>query len=191
MLNRGFTLIEVLVTLVILMFGLLGIAGLIMKGQRASYEAYQRQQALSIASDLVERIKSNQRQITTYIPAGDLPMRTIDGDGSIFSSVGGGVTDCDAATCTPAEIAAYDIAIWDGQLNGTAETIGGVVAGGIINARGCIEVPAGAIANTYRISVSWQGNDETAAPTTTDCGEGLYGTEGRRRVVSLDVTLEL
>ena len=44
MLKRGFTLIEVLVTLVILMFGLLGIAGLMAKGQRASFEAFQRQQ---------------------------------------------------------------------------------------------------------------------------------------------------
>ena len=37
-LKRGFTLIEVLVTLVILMFGLLGIAGLMAKGQRVSFE---------------------------------------------------------------------------------------------------------------------------------------------------------
>ena len=44
--NRGFTLIEVLVTLVILTFGLLGIAGLMAKGQRASFEAFERQQAL-------------------------------------------------------------------------------------------------------------------------------------------------
>jgi len=49
-LASGFTLIEVLVTLVVLMFGLLGTAGLMVRGQRASYEAYQRQQALAIAS---------------------------------------------------------------------------------------------------------------------------------------------
>ena len=55
MLSRGFTLIEVLVTLVILMFGLLGIAGLMAKGQRASFEAYQRQAALAIANDMAER----------------------------------------------------------------------------------------------------------------------------------------
>ena len=54
-LNSGFTLIEVLVTLVILTFGLLGIAGLMAKGQRISFEAYQRQQAVALASDMAER----------------------------------------------------------------------------------------------------------------------------------------
>ena len=43
----GFTMIEVLVTMVILMIGLLGIAGLMAQGQRTSFEAYQRQQALA------------------------------------------------------------------------------------------------------------------------------------------------
>ena len=47
---RGFTMIEVLVTLVILLFGLLGIAGLMAKGQRAAYEALQRQQALAMVA---------------------------------------------------------------------------------------------------------------------------------------------
>ena len=46
--TAGFTMIEVLVTLVIMMIGLLGIAGLMAQGQRASFEAYQRQQALGV-----------------------------------------------------------------------------------------------------------------------------------------------
>ena len=65
-LSRGFTLIEVLVTLVILTFGLLGIAGLMAKGQRASFEAYQRQAALAIANDMAERMRSNRSQAPVY-----------------------------------------------------------------------------------------------------------------------------
>ena len=69
MLIRGFTLIEVLVTLVILTFGLLGIAGLMAKGQRASFEAFQRQQAISLASDMSERVRANRSQAAVYTAA--------------------------------------------------------------------------------------------------------------------------
>jgi type IV pilus assembly protein PilV len=55
----GFTLLEVLVALLILLIGLLGIAGLLIKGQRASYESYQRQQALALAQDMAEKIRAN------------------------------------------------------------------------------------------------------------------------------------
>lgn len=47
--QRGFTLLEVLISLLILLIGLLGIAVLMLKGQRASFEGYQRQQALAMA----------------------------------------------------------------------------------------------------------------------------------------------
>ena len=64
MLSRGFTLLEVLITLVVLVFGLLGLAGLMAKGQRASFEAFQRQQALSLAADIAERMRSNSALAT-------------------------------------------------------------------------------------------------------------------------------
>ena len=40
--QEGFSMIEVLVTMVILMLGLLGLAGLMIASQRAEVEAYQR-----------------------------------------------------------------------------------------------------------------------------------------------------
>ena len=57
---RGFTMIKVLVTLVIMMFGLLGFAGLILKGQKGSFEAYQRHQALILAIDMTEKVNTNR-----------------------------------------------------------------------------------------------------------------------------------
>ena len=56
----GFTLIEILVSLTLIAVGLLGLAQLIVKGQRASFEAYQRQQAIALANDMLEKIKANR-----------------------------------------------------------------------------------------------------------------------------------
>ena len=186
-LKRGFTLIEVLVTLVILMFGLLGIAGLMAKGQRVSFEAFQRHQALQIANDMAERLRANKAQAAAYVAQAGPPGI---GDGKQFASLPAG--KCGTAACSAAELVAYDIALWDGLLQGYGEvrTVGGTQTGGVINARGCIEVaPAPAAPNTYRISVAWQGNDDVGIPADrpSNCGTGLYGGEQFRRLVSLDV----
>ena len=65
----GFTMSEVLVTMVILMIGLLGIAGLMAQGQRSSFEAYQRQQALALAGDMAERERALARRRLAQIKA--------------------------------------------------------------------------------------------------------------------------
>lgn len=206
MLKRGFTLIEVLVTLVILMFGLLGIAGLMAKGQRASFEAYQRQQALALANDIVERMRVNRGQAETYSTGA--PTATPLGLGIAYNNlVTAAITNCGVTTCSVGDLAAYDLALWDGLLNGYAETqiATGTLVGGIVNARGCIEETANTLATcpaapaalgtfytrSNRASVSWQASEDTVAPTTSVCGTGLYGAETRRRVVSLDVMLQV
>lgn len=212
----GFTLIEVLVTLVILTFGLLGIAGLMAKGQRIAFEAYQRQQAVALASDMAERVRGNRLLAeicptafpgcTSYTAAA--PVGTPVGDGQFYNDYRSGtIKDCATLVCTIQELALYDVALWDGLLNGYSEqqTGSGTRVGGIVNARGCIEriadtsatcpaAPAPAWAEftrTIRISVSWQGNDETVAPTAanSNCGANLYGTETRRRIITYDLSV--
>lgn len=216
MLNRGFTLIEVLVTLVILMFGLLGIAGLMAKGQRASFEAFQRQEALAFSADMSERILGNRAQAAAYATAAPLATPVGASNGNKYSALLlNNITNCATAVCTGAELAAYDVAMWEGQLLGYTEriTAGATNVGGIVNAAGCIEelanttalcpaapAPAGSIyTRTLRISVAWQGSENTAVPTTTNCGQGLYKaantagvyvvSEASRRVVSTDVNV--
>ncbi|MFO0523468.1 MAG: type IV pilus modification protein PilV [bacterium] len=189
---RGFTMIEILVSLTLIAVGLLGLAQLIVKGQRASFEAYQRQQAIALANDMLEKIKANRARAADYVAAA--PVATPLGEGNRFDDLTTGtITNCATSTCTPDLLAAYDVAYWDGLLQGTTETFnaGASTAGGVVNARGCVEVVVAAVAPstlaTYRVTVSWQGREATVAPTTSNCGNGLYGTETRRRVVSLDV----
>lgn len=203
----GFTLIEILVTLVILTIGLLGIAGLMAQGQRASFEAYQRQQALALANDMAERIKANRpgadttAVAETYATA--LPLGTPAGDGARFETLIKGGTNCATGNCTTSDVVQYDAAVWDGLLAGAAsetDTSSGAAIGPVLQARGCVqELPGATVCPacggppasrqvTYRVSVAWQGNYSTEAPTASACGNGSYQPNDTfRRLVSVDV----
>ncbi|CAG1771547.1 hypothetical protein BAC2_01780 [uncultured bacterium] len=189
---RGFSLIEVLVAMAILATGLLGVAGLIVKGQRATYEAYQRQQALYLAQDMAERIRSNALSAADYVTGTDNAAANMPGNGGV--PVPG--TNCKLVECTPAQLQIYDRYAWDQQLLGATEMTGGNKVGGIIKAKGCVESTD--VPNRLVVSVAWQGDVATTAPSaevctdaagnpwpTSDCGVGQYGDENRRRLVSL------
>ncbi|WP_416138246.1 type IV pilus modification protein PilV [Halomonas sp. HK25] len=54
--QSGFTLLEVLVAVLVLSFGLLGLAGMQLKGLQSAHLSYQRTLATSAAQDAVERL---------------------------------------------------------------------------------------------------------------------------------------
>ena len=55
----GFTLIEILITLLILSIGLLGLAGLQTKGLQYDQVAFMRSQAAIMADDIADRMRAN------------------------------------------------------------------------------------------------------------------------------------
>ena len=55
----GMTLIEILVSLLILAIGMLGMAGLQTVSLRNTQSAYQRTQAAILSNDIVERVRAN------------------------------------------------------------------------------------------------------------------------------------
>lgn len=59
--QRGITLVEVLVTLVVLSIGLLGIAMLQMNSLNANHSAYMRSQAVNLAYDMTDRMRANRQ----------------------------------------------------------------------------------------------------------------------------------
>jgi type IV pilus assembly protein PilV len=59
-LNKGITLIEILVTIVILALGMLGLVGLQANSLRYNLGAYQRTQATFLAYDIIDRMRLNQ-----------------------------------------------------------------------------------------------------------------------------------
>lgn len=59
--NRGFTLLEVLIAIVVLSIGLLGLAGLQANGMRQNHSSNLRSQATFLAYDIMDRIRANRQ----------------------------------------------------------------------------------------------------------------------------------
>lgn len=172
----GATLIEVLVSLIILMVGLLGLVGVMIQSQRSQVESYQRVQALLLVQDIASRINTNKASAACYVLA------TYIGTGN--SSV---PTGCATGTADQQALVALDLAEWRDLLLGASEVAtNGDKVGAILGARGCITLDA--TTNMYQVSVAWQGGGMTAAPpATVTCGKDLYGDDTQRRAVSLKV----
>ena len=177
----GFAMIEVLVTLVIVLVGLLGTAGVMVLSHQSSVEAYQRTQALILVEDMVDRLNANRQVADCYAitdPASGAPQL---GTGSSVTPACGSGTPEQQAT------AVSDLRTWNDLLAGAAESdAAGAAVGAMIGARGCVSFdPA---ANSYVVTVTWQGLSETAAPPdAVPCAAGLYGSEAQRRAVSVSV----
>lgn len=65
-LNKGLTLIEVLITILIVAIGLLGIAALQFRGLQYSHDAYLRSQVNILAHDMAERMRLNRNNAPDY-----------------------------------------------------------------------------------------------------------------------------
>jgi type IV pilus assembly protein PilV len=134
--QTGFSLVEVLITLVIMSVGMLGIAGLYVQSMQAGRTSMFRHHAVTLAGDVADRIRANPRAAADY---------TVE-DGTNNNCVLGGVD------CSPTEMAANDIFLWKAQ---AAESLpGGDVTIVLDNA---------VVPPLYSITVSW--NEPGELPT--------------------------
>jgi type IV pilus assembly protein PilV len=153
--QRGTSLLEVLITIVILVIGLLGLAGLQSRLQVSEMESYQRAQALILLADMANRITANRLNATNYVTGTATPL-------------GEGMT-CPTTSATQQEI---DSAEWCNALKGAAETISGSNVGAMIGGRGCVESLG---SGQYMVTVAWQGLTPIGAPpASVGCGKDLY-----------------
>ena len=58
--RRGFTLLEFLIALLIVSFGLLGIAAIIANSMKDNQSSYSRSQAVVLAGDIIDRMRANR-----------------------------------------------------------------------------------------------------------------------------------
>jgi type IV pilus assembly protein PilV len=168
--QRGFSLIEVLVTTLIFSIGVLGVTGLGAFAKRATFESVQRSLAAELAYTLLEEMRSNKAAIATFRAAGTL------GAGSLGTEP---APACDGAgaNCSATEFAAHGLWAWERMLDTGMETIAGTGTGGLISPSACIAGPAGIATGVYTITIAWRGVTEMTDPAINDCGagSGLYG----------------
>lgn len=95
---RGFSLIEVLVSLVILAGGLLGMTALQHEALKYNHTAFTESQAMFLIGDMVERIRANHAAGSYAIAFGE--------------SAPTATKDCESAVCSPTEMATWDVEQW-------------------------------------------------------------------------------
>ena len=135
--QRGFSLVEVLIALVIMSVGMLGIAGLYVQSLQAGRTSMFRHFAVTLAGDVADRIRANPTAGVAYDHAADAT-------GTDNNCVTGGVI------CNSADMAANDIFLWQEQASDT------LPAGAI-----AVVFNAGVNPPTYQITVGWNEPGET------------------------------
>ena len=128
--QRGFSLVEALVALVVLSVGLLGIAALYVSALRFGRNALLRSDAVTLAGDMADRIQAN-------------------GSGGAGYALAAGATNtavaaCSTNGCTAAQMATTDKAQWKALL-----------AQALPAGTGTIAVDTTTTPTTYTITVNW------------------------------------
>jgi type IV pilus assembly protein PilV len=172
-LQRGVGLIEVLIALVVLAVGALAIISMQITGKQANYDAVQRTTASQLASDLVERIRSNPLGSGGYLTG------ALIGGGTLAAPDPSCV---DGDSCAPAELATADLYDWELQLDGQTETrtVGGTTTqtGGLVEPRACLTGPFGGGTGMYQLALAWRGTQPVSSTALGNdfCGGALDGT---------------
>jgi type IV pilus assembly protein PilV len=176
----GFALIEVIVTMVLVAFGLLGLAGLVSRSFVAEVEATQRTQALMLLHDMASRIEANRREVADYVTS-DTALGYTNGE-----------QNCAGLATTPER----DRCEWNNLLVGVGDQVNAQNAGVLPRALGCIH-EIDAFNRIYAVTIAWQGINEASAPSAdlnflpAGCGRDFYGNETQRRLITLPVRLAM
>lgn len=103
--QKGITLIEVLITLLVTTVGLLGLAALQLNALQATADSNQRSQAVWLMQDLIERMRANPKASNASygqtISCNNAPQQCADS------------TSATSVQCTAAEMAYFDL--WETQ----------------------------------------------------------------------------
>ena len=139
--QHGFTLIEVLVTLVIMAIGLLGLAGMQATSLRNTESAYQRSQAAMLAYDMLDRMRTN----STGVASG-----AYNSIGTTAATAG---TDCGSSVCSSSAMATYDDADWHAKIAEVLPSGTGSVSGSGAN-------------SVFTITITWDDDRSGTADTS-------------------------
>jgi type IV pilus assembly protein PilV len=145
--QRGFTLLEVLIALLILSIGLLGLAALQTIGLRSIQMSFMRTQAAQLAYDISDRMRANgpgpEMAHRLYaIETQTAPVRT---------------ANCAMTDCSPADMANFDLVIWRAAV--------GRLPGGRSRITQSVDAATGIIVHT--VTVYWNPTRDPAVTGET------------------------
>jgi type IV pilus assembly protein PilV len=159
----GFSMIEVLITIFLVAFGLIGMNSLQAFTVNNAFESYQRALMSSAVEDMAARVRMN-------------PVKAKEGVYFVPPS---------GLACSLYVGFERDLCEWQQELKGTSVIDeDGTPVASPFGAVGCIESVTD---DTIRVSVAWIGHTEQVE-ADTNCGIGQMN-EQRRRVVYRDVTI--
>lgn len=139
----GITLLEVLITMVVIAIGMLGMAQLQLGGLRSNHDAYYRSQATGLAADLADRMRAN-------LPAAR------DGAYEAAQAPDDPGYNCQTTfpagdSCTPTELANADLYTWFTMVQDSAS--------GLPLAQASVACAAPCdIGDPYTITLRWDEN---------------------------------
>ncbi|MCI0506012.1 MAG: type IV pilus modification protein PilV [Gammaproteobacteria bacterium] len=139
--QTGFTMLEVLVAIVVLSFGLLGLAGLQADGLRNNTSAYLRSQATLMAYDMLDRMRANMQGVA-------------NGDYNNLLNTTPADPACISSGCSIEQMTQHDAYEWSQKLAELLPSGQGSVTG---NGQGSV----------FTITVMW--DDTRSGATGTDC----------------------
>ncbi len=164
--QNGSTMIEVLIAILVMAFGMTAMAGLAAKSTVMEVESAQRARALFIMQDMADRISANRVAAADYV-----------------SDTTWGEDDADCDSLTGADL---DLCEWNNTMRGSLDrATDGVVDG--MTMRGCVTQPDASVP-IYVVTVAWQGISSTFAPAD-ECAEDVFGDDTLRKVVRTRVRI--
>ncbi len=171
---RGAALIETLVALLIVAFGVLGFIGLQARASVAGAEGQQRALALQLVNDMSQRMAINRSGARAgYYARTDIGVNASCVTPTPPASAG---STFDTAAFN---LANADVCAWHAQIRAAL----GATDGTVSRVRGCIA--ATGTPGEFQVSLAWQGL-QASAPSAVSCGSGdsaNFPDERMRRAV--------
>jgi len=149
--QRGFSMLEILVTLFLLTIWLLASAGVQSSSLQFNKAAQFRTQAVYLATELAERMQANK----TATVAG----------GYVYSGEAITSPDCLTAACTSAQLSQFDLAEWNGR-----------VTGALPNATVAVTMAGATPIVTYTIVIGWSDRRTDRTYSTSGTSESFSYT---------------
>ncbi len=182
--SRGFTLVEVLVSIMVLSFGMLGLVGMQAFALQSNREARLQAQAAMLARELAEMMRGN-KEVGVKTTTADNPYIVSLSSGSMAPatpsyclSVGNASTGCTSAT----DIANAEMTDWLARVDNTLPGARVVICfdSAPYNSNGIPQwdcAPSGAAANEIAvIKLGWTRNSTDRSKTGNDVLEQASGT---------------